>query len=229
MTFVKDKSAIKYYILALICVVCVYSCKISELFIPFFDNIYYGNLVKLFVAVSNLILWGIEFLVLFFVCKKLGIKIFTKEEFKGKELSLWRLILLFVLAILPMFLISIYLNFKVKIIYQLGIRVTSVGLGCNACEILSWAMRMAFMVLFIHFMHLGIESNFKFKVEKLNQYFPWGAIFSFLVFGLIDFFAFPVDLNWFYLLATFWYGIIYLVSNRKFSTTYIISYLIWLL
>jgi len=229
MSFVKDKTSIKYYILALVCVVCVYTCKISELFKPFFDNIYYGNLVKLFVAVSNLILWGIEFLIMFFVCKKLGIKIFTKEENKGKELPLWKLILLFVLAVVPMFVISIYLNFKVKIVYQLGIRVTSVGLACNACEILSWAMRMVFMVLFIHFVHLGFEINFKFKSDILNRYFPVGAILSFLIFGLIDFFAFPVDLNWFYLVTTFWYGIIYLFSNRKFSTAYIISYLIWLL
>lgn len=229
MRFVKDKSSIKYYLLALICVLCVYSCKISELFVPIFNNVYYGNLVKMFVALSNLLIWGIEFLVMFFVCKKLGIKIFTKEELKGKELPLWRLILLFVLVLLPIFIISAYLHFKVKIVYQLGIRVTSVGLACNACEILSWAMRMVFMVLFIHFVHLGIEKNIQIKNEYVSKYFPWGAILSFLVFGLIDFFAFPVDLNWFYLIATFWYGVIYLVAGRKFSSTYILSYIIWLL
>ncbi len=164
-----------------------------------------------------------------FVCKKLRINIFTLREKRKKELPLWRLILLFVLAIVPMLVVSAFLHFELKIIYLLGIRVTSVGLACNACEILSWTMRILFMVMFIHFIHQGFEINFKFKNDALNKFFPWGAIFCFLIFGLIDFFAFPVDINWFYLIATFWYGIIYLVSDRKFLPTYIISYLIWLL
>ncbi len=229
MYFKKNRSSIKYYILAIICVLCVYSAQISNLFVPIFDNVYYGNLVKMFVSLTNLGIWIIEFIILFFVCKKLRIKIFTPKENKTKELPLWQLILLFVLAILPMFVVSAFLHFELKVIYLLGIRVTSVGLACNACEILSWTMRILFMVLFIHFIHQGLEMNFRFKKEVFNKYFPWGAILCFLVFGLIDFFLFPVDINWFYLLATFWYGIIYLASNRKFLTTYIVSYLIWLL
>jgi len=228
MQFIKDKSSIKYYILALACVLCVYSSQISNLFIPIFDNVYYGNLVKMYVSISNMVIWGIELIALYLVCRKLKVPVF-KNVNKSKELPFLRLVLLFVLTILPMIAISVYLNFQVKIIYQLGIRVTSVGLSNNACEILSWLLRFAFMILFIHFMHLGLETNFKFKTDKLNKYFPWGAILSILVFGLIDFFLFPVDLNWFYLIMTFWYGIIYIVADKKVLTTYVISYLIWLL
>lgn len=227
ITFTKDKSSLKYYLLALISVLCVYSCKISELFIPIFDNVYYGNLVNVFINASNLVLWIIEFLVLFFVCKKLGIKIFTQGE--KKELSLVRLIILFVAAVLPMFIISAYLGFVVKVVYNLGGKVTIIGLLANLCNMVSWLARMIFITLFINFVHIAIEKNVKFNKEALNKYFPWGAILSLLIFGLLDFFFFTTDLHLFYLLLTFYYGIIYLLSDRKFSSTYIICYLIWLL
>lgn len=229
MSFIKDRASIKYYIIALICVFCVYSANISKLFIPIFDDIYYGNLVKMFVSLTNFLIWIIEFIILFFVCKKLNINLFMKTEEQKRELPLKRVIILFILAILPMFIVSAYLHFELKIIYLLGIRVTSTGLACNACEILSWTMKILFMILFIHCIHKAFSLNFKFKYKLLNEYFPIGGILCLLVFGLLDFFLFPVALNWFYLIATIWYGIIYLVSNKKFMITYVVSYLIWLL
>ena len=87
ITFTKDKSSIKYYILVLICVLSVYLSKISELFIPLFDNVYYGNLVEMFINISNGLIWLIEFLAIFFVCKKYGIKIFTEPERKKFHLQ----------------------------------------------------------------------------------------------------------------------------------------------
>ena len=60
MSFIKDRASIKYYIIALICVFCVYSANISKLFIPIFDDIYYGNLVKMFVSLTNFLIWIIE-------------------------------------------------------------------------------------------------------------------------------------------------------------------------
>lgn len=225
MTFVKDKSSIKYYILALVSLLCIYSSQISNLFEPLFDNIYYGNLVKLFVSATNLVLWLIEFLTIFFVCKKLKIEIFTAQENKRKEMPLWQLCLLFGLVVLPMLVISIYLNFKIKLIYSLGIRVTSVNLACNAVEILSYIVRMMLIVLFISCIQKAFDINFKFNKIIV----PWGAIFCFFTIGLIDFFAFPVDLNWFYLICSFYYGIIYLVSNKKYLNSVVLCYLIWLL
>lgn len=225
--FIKDKSSVKFYILAVICVACVYSCKLTELFIPLFDNVYYGNLVSVFVNASNLFLWLAEFLTMFFVCKKLNIKIFSTE--KKPELKLSRLIILFVVAVIPMFAISAYLNFTVKIVYDLGVKVTILGLLGNVSAMLSWLVKMIFIVMFINFIHQAIEKNIVFKSSILNKWFPWGSIFCFLIFGLIDFFFFSTSLAWFYLILTFLYGIIYLLADRKFSSTYVICYLIWLL
>lgn len=225
MTIVKDKSSIKYYILAGIILLCIYSSEISNLFIPIFDNIYYGNLVKLFVSATNLILWTLEFVVILLVCKSFKIKLLNTKEEKKKELPLWRLCLLFGLTVLPMLIISVYLNFKVKLVYSLGIRITSVNLACNAVEIVSNIMRMSLIVLFIRCLHLAFDTNFKFNKIII----PWGAILSFLCIGLIDFFVFPVDLNWFYLICSFYYGIIYLVADKKYLNSTILCYLIWLL
>ncbi len=227
ITFTKDKSSIKYYILAAICVLAVYSCKISYLFIPLFDNVYYGNLVEMFINISNGLIWLIEFLAIYFTCRKLGIKIFTKPERK-KELPLAKLIVLFVVSIVPMLAVSAYLGFVVKLVFNLGGRVTIIGFLANLCNWVSWGSRLVLMTLFIHFVHLAIEKNVKFNKPALNEYFPWGAILSILIFGILDFFFISENLKWFYLILTFYYGIIYLLSGRKFSSTYVINYLIWL-
>lgn len=242
MRFVKDKASIKYWILAGVAILCIYSSQLSKLFEPIFDNVYYGNLVKLFTSISNSIIWAIEFVIIFFVCKKLNIDLFKKDKTKDKkeagdtpkepkgnltdELTNWQVCVLFIATILPMFIISIYLNFQLKLVYSLGIRVTSVGLACNVAEILSMLLKVLFMILIIRCVQEAVEINVKFDKKV---YIPWGGIFLFLTVGLIDLLFFPVDLKAFYWVCTFWYGVIYLLANKKFSTTYILSYLIWLL
>lgn len=233
MKFVKDKSSIKYWILAIVCILCIYSSQISSLFEPIFDNVYYGNLVKLFTSLTNLFIWGIEFLIIFFVCKKLKIDLFGNQKHKERiasgeadELPIWRVCVLFIATILPMIIISAYLNFTLKLVYLLGMRVTSVGLACNATEIVSNLMRIMFMVLIIRCVQEAMEINFKFNTKIV---IPWGAIFLFLTVGVIDFFIFPIELKVFYFVCTFWYGIIYLLTDKKFLPTYILCYLIWLL
>ncbi|MBQ8430620.1 MAG: hypothetical protein IJX26_01580 [Clostridia bacterium] len=226
MTFVKDKSSIKYFLVAIIIAVAVYLGQLSSLLEPVFDNIYYGNLTKMFTSLTSLLIWLIEFFLIKFMCKKIGVSLFTPKEKKGKELSIKRLILLFALAILPMLIISIYLHFQVKIVYLLGIRVTLAVLACNACEILSYIVRILLIIMFISCVQTGFEINIKFNK---NIIIPYGAILSFLIFGLIDFFLIPLDLNWFYLICSFYYGVIYLVADRNFARTFVICYLIWLL
>lgn len=224
MTIVKDKKCVKYFALAGVILLCLYSNVFAKAFNPIFDDIYYGNLVKMFEAIVSAIIWGIEVGLLIFACKKFGIELFASKESKGKELQTWRVILLFVLTILPMLIISACINWKVKIVYALGIRVTTVGLACNVCEILSYAVRMVLMVMFIASIQKGFECIFKTK-----YIIPYGAIFAFLTFGLIDFFALGMDLRAFYLIVSLLYGVIYLVADRKFSITWVLCYLIYLL
>ena len=221
MTIVKDKSCIKYFIIAGITLLCLYSNVLADLFIPIFDDVYYGNLVKMFVSITSAIIWGVEAIALIFVCKKLGIKLFSENK---KELQTWQVILLFVLTIVPMLIISACINWKVKIVYALGVRVTSVGLVCNVCEILAYAVRMVLMVIFIICIQQGFELIFKSK-----HVIPYGAIFAFLTFGLIDFFVLGMDLRAFYLIVSLLYGVVYLVAGRKFVTTWVLCYLIYLL
>ena len=224
MTIVKDKKCIKYFVLAGIVLLCLYSNVLADLFIPIFDDIYYGNLVDMFVAIVSAVIWGIEVGLIIFACKKFGIELFTRKDKKGKELQTWQVILLFILTILPMLIISACINWKVKIVYALGVRVTTVGLACNVCEILSYAVRMVLMVIFIASVQKGFETIFKTKFI-----IPYGALLAFLTFGLIDFFAFAVDLRAFYLIASLLYGIIYLVADKRFGITWILCYLIYLL
>lgn len=224
MTFVKDKSCLKYFIVSLIILICLYTNVVAKFFTPIFDNIYYGNLVNMFKAVVSAVIWGIEVGVIAFVCKKKHVLCFSSSETKGKNLKTWKVILLFVLTILPMLIISAVLGFKLKIVYSLGVRVTIVGLLCNVCEMLAYAVRMVLMIMFIACIQKGFE-----KIIKTKLTIPYGAIFAFLTFGLIDFFFFKVELAVFYLVASFVYGIIYIVTEKKFCLTWLLCYLIYLL
>lgn len=223
MTLNKNKQCIKYFVLAVVLLACLYSSKIADLFIPIFDNIYYGNLVSMFVAIASAIIWAIEIAIILFVCKKFGVEIFTKKQDK-KELPLIRVILLFVITILPMIVISACIGWKVKIVYALGVKVTTVGLVCNVCEILAYAVRLILMLMFIVCVQKGFETLINSKVT-----IPYGALFALITFGLIDFFVLAMDLRVFYLVVSFLYGVIYLLADRKFSTTWILCYLIYLL
>lgn len=224
MTIVKDKNCIKYFVMAGIILLCLYSNGLADLLTPIFDNIYYGNLVKMFTAITSAIIWGLEILVIVLVAKKFDIQMFTPKEKKGKELQTWRVVLLFVLTILPMLIISACISWKVKIVYALGVKVTTVGLACNVCEILAYAVRMVLMLMFIVCIQEGFELVFKTK-----YIIPYGAILAFLTFGLIDFFVLAIDLRAFYLIVSLLYGIIYLVADRKFGATWVLCYLIYLL
>ena len=224
MTIVKDKSSIKYFCIAGIILLCLYSNGIADLFIPLFDNIYYGNLVKMFVAITSAIIWGLEILAIVLVCKKINVKLFADKIKEKKELQTWKVILLFVLTILPMLIVSACINWKVKIVYALGVKVTTVGLVCNVCEILAYAVRMVLMIMFIVTIQKGCELIFKSK-----YIIPYGAILAFLTFGLIDFFVLAMDLRVFYLITSLLYGVIYLIADRKFATTWVLCYLIYLL
>ena len=224
MLVTKDKKCIKYFCLAGAILLCLYSNAFAQVFVPLFDNIYYGNLVNMFVGLTSALIWGVEVAVIIFVCKKLNIQIFTPKEQKGKELQTWQVILLYMLTILPMLIISACLNFKLKIVYALGVRVTTMGLAGNVAELLAYAVRMVLMLMFIACIQKGFEMIFKTK-----YIIPYGAIFAFLTFGLIDFFVLGMDLRAFYLIVSLLYGVIYLVANKKFALTWLLCYLIYLL
>ncbi len=223
MKLVKNKQSLYYFCYAAVILVCLYSNELSKFTIPLFDNIYYGNLVNLFVAVVNAAIWGLEILGLVLVAKKIKLKLFTEQENKG-ELKLWKVITLFALAVIPMIIISACIGWKVKIVHALGERVTITGLLCNVCEMLAYAVRMVLMIMFIACIQKGFEGIFSSKYV-----IPYGAIFAVLTFGLIDFFFFPVPFRVFYLVVSLLYGIIYVVADKKFALSWLICYLIYLL
>lgn len=219
------KESIKYFVMAAIILVCLYSNKIADLLIPVFDDIYYGNLVNIFLAIVSAAIWGIEVAVILFACKKFNIDIFNKKEEK-KELSIWQIIVLFVLTVVPMLIISACIGWKVKIVHDLGEKVTLMVLGSNVCQLLSFAVRMILMIMII----ACVQRGFEIIVNKdFSKFIPYGGIFAIITFGIIDFFVLAVPLRAFYLVMSLLYGVIYMLADKKFSTTWILCYLIYLL
>ncbi len=223
MQFVKNKTSLKYFCLSGVVLLFIYSNFLANFLTPIFDNIYYGNLVDMFTAISSALIWGLEIVLVVLALKKFNIQIFTAKENKG-ELKLWKVWTLFAITLIPMLIVSACIGWKVKIVYSLGVRVTVVKLLSNVCEILAYSFRLILMIMFIACVQNGFEMILKCKIK-----IPYGAILALLTFGLVDFFVFAQDLRAFYLFASFLFGIIYLVADKKFSLTWLLSYLIFLL
>lgn len=177
----------------------------------------------MFTALVSAAIWGIEILLLVLISKKIKINFFTKQENKG-ELKLKKVIALFALVVIPIMVISASIGWKVKIVHDLGERVTILGMLCNVCEMVSYAVRMVLIIMFIACIQNGFEGLISTKYVV-----PYGAIFAFLTFGLIDFIFFPAVFKVFYLVISFVYGIIYLVADKKFALSWLLCYLIYLL
>lgn len=224
MKFEKNKTSIKYFVMALVILGCLYTGGIVKVLTPLYSMIYYGTITDILLRYTEAIIYIIETIILVQICKKIGVEIAASKDLKGKELSNWKVITLFALTILPILIISACIGWKVKVVHDLGENVTILGLWVNVGNMVIYGSRLAMMIMFI----ACIQKGFEFII-KCKYMIPYGAIFAILTFGLIDFFVFGFEFRVFYLIISFLYGIIYLIADRKVSITWILCYLIYLL
>lgn len=223
--FVKDKSAIKFLIMAFICLACIYSGELSKLFLPIFSKVYYGNLNKLFLGLAKMIIWGFEiFLICLFARRKFNYLSIDDRQRNIKPISLMRTFVIFLIAFIPIISICILLDWNLKIVNDIGEKVESVSISGVVAGYASSLFKIMLAVLIIRYANEAFSRLIKTKVEL-----PWGGLFLMLTFGLIEFFVYKGEFAWFYLVFNLLFGIIYLLSNKRFSTTYWVSYVIYLL
>lgn len=221
--------AIKYFIFAAIALASVYIVQIFHVFDSLFDKIYYGNLTTIFYYVCNIIFW-IPFIIVFNkqVKRHTGFKLFRKNS---TELSLKRSLIIYACAIVPIFIVSAALGFELKVVFELGKRVTGMQLYSNASMYIHGGVKLLIAVMIIELVQEACNLLYR---GKYCDYIPWGGIALALIYGFTEVIvAYATGgytmFAWLYIAFDLLYGIIYLLSKKSFFVTYFVSLIIYIL
>lgn len=223
------RTAVLYFIFAGAALACVYLAQIFRLCAPLFERIYYGNLTNMLISICQAIFWVPCIVVLYFLIKKCtGYKVFRRSK---TELSLKRSLIIYACAVVPIFIVSAALKFELKIVYELGKRVTGVQLGTNAVMYANGAVKLVLAIIMVELVQEGAELLYKGKYAKE---IPWGGIALALVFGFLEVIvAYATHTNtmfaWLYVAFDLLYGFIYTLSKKNFYITFFVSLIIYIL
>lgn len=227
----RKKSAYKYILFAVIALACVYAAQLFRLLAPVFDPIYYGNLTDLFVSVCQAIFWVPCIVVLHREIKRFtGFNVFRRPH---KELSLKRSLIIYACAVVPIFIVSAALGWELKLVYELGKRVTMMQLSTNAVQYANGAVKLLLTIVMIELVQ---EAGDLLYTGKYREQIPWGGIAVAVVFGFLEVWVASSMgshtaflFSWLYIAFDLLYGVIYLLSKKRFSITYCVSLIIYIL
>ncbi len=225
MEFRKDKSSILYFILAIVCFLAIISSLSVSLFEPLFRKVNYGQRLPILNATYIFVLWIIEIIAILVISfKTFKIDILGLKRKDKEELSVIRILILFLMTLVPIFLISGILGWKLKIVDDLGERITGDFLTYQLCEYGKAIPKMFLVTMMIKLSQEAFDKIF------ITKYFiPWGGIFTMFTFGLYELLTIHQRFSVLYFFFPLIYGTIYFISKKNFLTTFFLSYLIYLL
>lgn len=225
----EKKLAYKYLIFAAIALAGIYVVQIFHLFDPLFARIYYGNLTRVFYYICNAVFW-IPFIIV------LNMQIFKHTGFRAirrgrEELSLKRSLVIYACTIVPIFVVSAILGFQLKVVYELGKRVTGIQLISNAVMYVHGGVKLIIAIIFMQLVQEAVDILYKGKYAGL---IPWGGIALAVIYGFAEVLAAYASgtyslFMWLYIAFDLLYGVIYILSKRNFPVTYFVSLIIYIL
>lgn len=200
-------------------------CEIFRIFKYPLNKIYYGYLTPVFIDILRII--GYIFITIFFT--KYAKKHFTNIEYKHiKDISTKRISILYILSIITIFLVTLFLNFKLKLVHDLGQNIASLTVYINIGRIVSNLARMPIIILMIRYCEDLFNSILDLKYTK---YICFGGLVSLITIGLFEFILFSnfefIDVI--FLLFNLLYGYIYRLSYKNYKLSLIICMIIRLL
>lgn len=220
---------IKYAIFIAVTLGAMYIVQLFRLFAPLFQRVYYGNLTTMFFYILCVLFWIPCLAVLYLQIKKhTGYKVFRRAR---KELSLKRSLIIYACAVVPIFIVSAALGFELKVVFELGKRVTGIQLGTNGVMYAYGAVKLLLGVILIELVQECMDILYR---GKYAGKIPWGGIFYAVIVGLIDVIVAyatgaQVLFAWLYVAFHLLYGVIYLLSEKNFYVTYFVSLIIYIL
>lgn len=221
----KDKDAYKYFLLAFLSLACIYTSKLSNLFLPLFSKVYYGNLNGMFLAIATIIIWAFELVAVYYFAKnKFGIYLFSKKNKDVETPSLLKVLMTFLITFIPIMIISALLGWNLKIVDDFGQKIESIKVTSVISQYVQFLLKILWTTIIIVLVQEGME-----KIVVTKAKIPWGGIVLMLTFGILELFLFDGKFKIMYLLFNLIFGVIYLLTNKSFSKTYWISYILYIL
>lgn len=222
---VKDKTIYKNIFLIGLCLVCIYSAKISNVFLPLFSKVYYGNLNQMFLAIATIIIWIFELVAVTHVSKNIfKIDLYSKRKNDTKNISLINTLWIFLLAFIPIMVISWLLGWNLKIVDDFGQKIENIKLISVVSRYVMNLLKILWATIIVSLAQEGMEKIIKTKVR-----IPWGGIILMLTFGVIELFIFEGKFKLMYFFFNLIFGIFYLLANKRFSVSYWVSYVLYIL
>jgi len=224
---VKDEINIKKIVILIVTsVIFLASIYIARLFHlleePLFSLIYYGNLNGVFYAACSFLFYlAVVIVTNIILKKKFKFRLFEKNK---KPISIVNRAIIYIIVLGFGLGISIYLNFKLKIVYELGERITGMQLLSNGVSYVMEAMKILIAVCIICLIQETFENIFESKIP-----IPYGGLVLFLTYGVLEFIFNYSTFSPIYFVFTFVYGIIYLLTNKRTLLTFLVSLILFLL
>ena len=225
----RKKLAIKYFMFAIIAFAGIYAVQIFHLFELLFQPVYRGNISTVVYCAITVAVW-IPFIILLrkFVLKHTGYKLFNREN---PPIPFKRACIIYACVFVPIFIISACLGFELKIVYELGKRVTQLQIIKNASLYAQGCVELILALVCLELVQEGMELLYRGKHANI---IPWGGIALALTYGFAEVLvAYLSGANvlfaWLNIAFFLLYGVIYLLSKKIFSITLFAAIMIYLL
>ncbi|MGM9553636.1 MAG: hypothetical protein ACI3V2_04970 [Faecousia sp.] len=217
------RRSLRYFFAAGVLLLGVYFSELFRLLKkPLFSKVYYGNLNTTFFALSAAAYIFLFILVLHRQIKKrLHVSPFQKHP---EPLSLSRKGILYLLTVLPILLTAAMLNFRFKLIYELGERITGMSLLGNAVSYFLAAAKLFSAVYLIFLIEHGCDILFSSRPPV-----PLGGAAALLTFGVLELVFTGSAFGVLYALLFLYDGILYLISGRRFGITFALALILYIL
>lgn len=223
-TINKKKSLFQIGLYMLVVTALFLLCELINLLAPLFSQIHKGDLNQLIVVVIKIVLYTtILISAIYYSTKKMKLPLNNDKT----ELSLKRLILIYVIAILAVVVISATLGFKVKLAVDMGENITGPILVTNILTFILRIIRMGLICLIIKHAQLFLETIIN---KPWATKLPLGGLISMVLMGIpILFFDGINGLNILLLFYHVLYGELYLLTNKHYTKTFVVCFFIELL
>lgn len=183
----------------------------------------FGEYEVLFFSIVKCLFYAAFIIAYFCLYKKVtDFTPFTKTQ---GTMSIKQLLSVYAITLIAIFAVSFSINFNLNITYMLGLYTAITEVTNLTSTLIAYALRMFLSFIAMAYFQEAFEILFK---NKSLKYVPFGSIIIFLTSGVVEFILGiqPVNLIlWFCNLA---YGVIYLVSGKRFWVSFLVFIFIFL-
>lgn len=188
---------------------------------PLFSLYYYGN--------GNAAIYSLTaavYIFLFLLLSHEGLKKLSGCEVFGKKgrLSLRRRGVLYAMTVIPVLVVAVCLNYRFKLVLELGQRLSAMSVLGNATGYLLKAARIFAAVYAIFLVDAGAE-----PFLGTQKWLPVGGLFAMVTFGVLEWVFVPSRFSLMYLVLFLYYGVLAKVAQKRFAVTYALALALYIL